>query len=146
MLWHFLFTFWAFTGLLCFALRWRHNRRDSVSNHQPHDCLLNRIVRRRSKNTSKLRVTAFVLGIHRWPVNSPHKGPVTRKMFPSYDVTWSRSNQSMPEVHVATCDHITRYWPALTNWGRYNMTAISQPTLSNAFSFMKIHKFRLKFH
>ena len=25
---------------------------------------------------------AFVWGIHRWPVNSPHKGSVTRKMFP----------------------------------------------------------------
>ena len=25
---------------------------------------------------------AFVWGIHRWPVNSPHKGPVTRKMCP----------------------------------------------------------------
>ena len=25
-------------------------------------------------------------GIHRWPVNSPHKGPVTRKMFPFNDV------------------------------------------------------------
>ena len=25
---------------------------------------------------------AFVRGIHRWPVNSPHKGPVTRNMFP----------------------------------------------------------------
>ena len=25
---------------------------------------------------------AFVRGIHRWPVNSPHKGPVTQKMFP----------------------------------------------------------------
>ena len=24
---------------------------------------------------------AFVRGIYRWPVNSPHKGPVTRKMF-----------------------------------------------------------------
>ena len=24
----------------------------------------------------------FVRGIHRWPVNSPHKWPVTRKMFP----------------------------------------------------------------
>ena len=24
---------------------------------------------------------AFVRGIHRWPVNSPHKGPVTRKKF-----------------------------------------------------------------
>ena len=29
---------------------------------------------------------AFVLGIHRWPVESPHKGPVTRKMFPFDDV------------------------------------------------------------
>ena len=29
---------------------------------------------------------AFVRGIHRWPVNSPHKGPVTRKMFPFVDV------------------------------------------------------------
>ena len=28
---------------------------------------------------------AFVQGIHRWPVNSPHKCPVTRKMFP-FDV------------------------------------------------------------
>ena len=25
---------------------------------------------------------AFVRGIHQWPVNSTHKGPVTRKMFP----------------------------------------------------------------
>ena len=29
---------------------------------------------------------ALVRGIHRWPVNSPHKGPVTRKMFPFDDV------------------------------------------------------------
>ena len=28
----------------------------------------------------------FVRGVHRWPMNSPHKGPVTRKMFPSDDV------------------------------------------------------------
>ena len=28
----------------------------------------------------------FVRGIHRSPVNSPHKGPVTRKMFPFDDV------------------------------------------------------------
>ena len=34
----------------------------------------------------KLRVTAFVKGIHRWPVNSPHKGPVTRNMFTFDDV------------------------------------------------------------
>ena len=29
---------------------------------------------------------AFVRGIHRGPVNSPHKGPVTRKMFPVDDI------------------------------------------------------------
>ena len=29
---------------------------------------------------------AFVRGIRRWLVNSPHKGPVTRKMFPFGDV------------------------------------------------------------
>ena len=29
---------------------------------------------------------AFVWGIHRWLLDSPHKGPVTRKMFPFDDV------------------------------------------------------------
>ena len=29
---------------------------------------------------------AFVRGIHRWPVNSPHKCPVTQKIFPFDDV------------------------------------------------------------
>ena len=32
---------------------------------------------------------AFVRGIHRWPLNSPHKGPATRKMFPFDDaIMW----------------------------------------------------------
>ena len=33
---------------------------------------------------------AFVRGIHRWSVNSPHNGPVTRKMFPFDDVIMTR--------------------------------------------------------
>ena len=49
-------------------LQWRHNGRDGVSNHQPHDCLLNRLFRRRSKKTSKLRVTGLCVG------NSPVTG------------------------------------------------------------------------
>ena len=44
------------------ALLWRHNGRGSISNHQPHDCLLNRLFRRRSKKTSKLRVTGLCAG------------------------------------------------------------------------------------
>ena len=58
------------------SLRWRHNGRDCVSNHQPHNCLLNRLFGRRSKKTQKLRVTGLCVG------NSLHKWPVTRKMFP----------------------------------------------------------------
>ena len=34
---------------------------------------------------------AFVWGIHRRPVNSPHKWPVTRKMFPFDDVIMRRA-------------------------------------------------------
>ena len=68
------------------SLRWRHNDHDSVSNHQPHGCLFNRLFRRRSKKTSKLRVTGLCLGNSPGSVNSPHKGPVTRKMFPFDDV------------------------------------------------------------
>ena len=45
-----------------FTLRWCHNERAGVSNHQPHDCLLKRLFRRRSKVTSKLRVTALCAG------------------------------------------------------------------------------------
>ena len=66
--------------------QWRHNGHDGISNHKSHHCLLNRLFRCKSKKTSKLRVTGFVQGIHRWPVNSPHKGPVTQKKFPFDDI------------------------------------------------------------
>ena len=69
-----------------YALWWRNNDHDSVSNHQPHECLFNRLFRPRSKKTSKLRVTGLCVGNSPAPVNSPHKGPVTRKMFPFDDV------------------------------------------------------------
>ena len=45
--------------LQIWSLQWRHNGRDCVSNHQPHHYLLNRLFRRRSKKTSKLRVTGL---------------------------------------------------------------------------------------
>ena len=50
------------------TLQWRNNERDSVSNHQPYVCLLNRLLRLRWKKTSKLRVTGFCEG------NSPVTG------------------------------------------------------------------------
>ena len=44
------------------TLQWHHNGRDDVSNHQAHDCLLNRLFRRRAKKTSKFRVTCLFAG------------------------------------------------------------------------------------
>ena len=74
-----------FSDIYC-TLQWRHNGRDVISNHRRLDCVLNGLFRRKSKRTSKLRVTAFVRGIHRWPGNSLHKGSVTQEMFPFDDV------------------------------------------------------------
>ena len=71
------------------SLRWRHNDHAGVSNHQPNGCLLNRLFRLRSMKTSKLRVTGLCVGNSPGPVNSPHKGPVTRKIFPFDDVIMS---------------------------------------------------------
>ena len=44
------------------ALRWHHNEGDGISNHQPHDYLLNRLLGRRSKKTSKLHITRLCVG------------------------------------------------------------------------------------
>ena len=75
--------YWICTSV---SLEWRHNGHDIVSNHQPYDCLLNRLFRHRSKKTSKFRVTGLCAVNSPRPVNSPHKGPVTRKMSPFDDV------------------------------------------------------------
>ena len=73
-----LFHFYSFIfvadGKSSTALRWRRNERDGVSNHQPHDCLLNRLFRRRLKETSKLRVTGLCAG------NSPVTGEFPAQM------------------------------------------------------------------
>ena len=80
--WHFL----TLTAIKRYTLHWRHNDHDGVSKHHPHGCLLNRLFRHRSKKTSKPRVTGLCAGNSPGPVNSPHKRPVTRKMFPFDDV------------------------------------------------------------
>ena len=78
-------------GGMPFSLRWRHNGCDGVSNHQPHDCLLNRLFRRRSKKHRSASL-AFERGIHRGPMNSPHKWPVTRKCFHLMTSSWISSD------------------------------------------------------
>ena len=91
----------------CFAsLPWRHNGHDGVSNHQPRHCLFNRLFRRRSKKTSKLRVTGLCAG------NSPVTGEFpaqiasNRKFFHLMTSSWwSPIQNSMIALvfHTITC-------------------------------------------
>ena len=91
------------------TLRWRHNGRHSVSDHQPHDCLLNRLFRRRSKKASKLRVTGLCAG------NSPGTGEFpaqmasnARKMFPFDDVIMDTNDlplDQLPSIYGVLMRH-----------------------------------------
>ena len=67
----------------CVSLQWLHNEHDGV----PYDqCFVScstvcwGIDQRKHQSSASL---AFVRGIHRWLVDSPHKGPVTQRIFPS---------------------------------------------------------------
>ena len=61
---------WSITG----TLLWRHDEPNGVLNHQPHDCLLNRLFGHRPKKISKLRVTGLCAG------NSPGTGEFLAQM------------------------------------------------------------------
>ena len=83
-------------GVLCEfnSLWWRHNGRDGVSNHQPHDCLLHRLFRLRSKKTSKLHVTGLCAG------NSPGTGefPAQMASYAENVSIWWRTSSCSDEV------------------------------------------------
>ena len=57
-----------------YPLQWRHDGLYCISNHQPHHYFLSRLFGRRSKETSKLRVTGLYAG------NSPGTGEFPAQM------------------------------------------------------------------
>ena len=67
------------------TLQWHHNKGHDVSNHRHFDGLLKPLFRCTSKKNQSSASLAFVRGFQRWPMDSPHKGPVTRKIFPFDD-------------------------------------------------------------
>ena len=79
------------------TLEWRHNVHDGVSNQQPHDCLLNRLFRRRS--TSKLRVTGLCVG------NSPvtSEFPAQRSSNAENVSIWWRHHDSKTPTGYCFC-------------------------------------------
>ena len=90
---------WSWRALI--SLQWRHNGCDGVSNHQPHDCLLNRLFRCRSKKTSKLRVTGLCAG------NSPVTGEIPAQMAANAETVsiWWRHHVDMACLQKKTRKH-----------------------------------------
>ena len=65
------------------TLQWRHNGSQLTSITIVYSTVYSDADQRKHQSSASL---AFVRGIHRGPVISPHKWPVTRKMFPFNDV------------------------------------------------------------
>ena len=93
-----LVLYYLFANISSNALQWRHNGHGGVSNHQPHNCLLNRLFRRRSKKTSKLRVTGLCAG------NSPVTGEFPAQMVSNaenFSIRWRHHGYfNSPADHV----------------------------------------------
>ena len=81
-------------------LQSRHNDRDGVSNNQPHDCLLNRLFGRISKETSKLRVTGL------WVGHSPVTGefPAQRAINAEKVSIWWRHHAKLQHTYNIICE------------------------------------------
>ena len=92
------------------TLPWRHNEHDCVSNHQPYDCLLNRLFSCRSKKISKLHVTGLCAGNSPVIGEFPARWPVTRKMFPFDDVIIKQSDEVPPPVHTGATPEGLLLW------------------------------------
>ena len=85
-------------------LQWRHNERDGVSNHlRLYLIVCSSADKREYQNSASL---AFMCGIHRWPVNSLPKGPVTQKCFPSMTSSCYGIEESNSRVTLYTAGHL----------------------------------------
>ena len=87
--------------LALITLQWRHSGRYNVSNHQPHDCLLNRLFSRGSKKTSKLRVSGLCAG------SSPVTGEFPAQMATNAEnvsIWWRRHDRGEMAIRVVCID------------------------------------------
>ena len=99
----------AHCDVIIMTLRWRHNGLDGISNHQPHHCLLSRLFGRRSKKTSKLRVTGLCAG------NSPGTGEFPSQMASNAEnasIWWRHHESFIVRGYVNSASKLTfQNWP-----------------------------------
>ena len=89
--------------VLVFSLQWGDNERDGVSNHRHLDFLLNRLLRRRSKKTPKLRVTGLCEG--NWPVTGEFP-PLKTSNVENVSIWWRHHIRCFCHMPPVTNKHI----------------------------------------
>ena len=114
-----------------YTLEWHHNGRDnSISNHQPHDCLFNRLCRHRSKKTSKLCITGLCAG------NSPGTGE-----FPTQMASDAENVPIWWRYHAVFCfqmSHLREHGADVFNLGKNTEHFTATPHLLERSLFVRL--------
>ena len=118
----------------CISLQWRHNGREGVSNHQPHFCSLDRLFRRRSRKTSKLRVIGLCVG------NSPVTGELPAQMASNAEnvsIWWRHHGYSCILIQHCRAIVIVKHqlFPVLPDPSNWNVSALFTKKISNQHWF-----------
>ena len=73
---------------------------NDVWNQRQLDCLFNSLISLMKRYSKVPHYWPFVRGMHRWPMHSPHKGPVMRKAFPDV-ITGCSSLMQYPQFRLS---------------------------------------------
>ena len=143
-LWYFL--------LICLSNGWANNRDAcDLTRHYAHyggTVMGNQINHRLERCPLIARIFKPLTPINNLPIihcklNSVCRWPHTEPALCCTDSSCMHSLQT-PGSYGDTCACLTHL--LLTHWGRDKMASIFQTTISIAFSWMKMFKFRLRFH
>ena len=133
-------------GVMTLTLHWRHNERGGVSDHQSRDCLLNRLFKRRSKKTSKLRVTGLCAG------NSPmtDEFPAQRASNAENVSIWWRHHDGMMRIsyyrpfvmgmHWSLVEFTNQWWIPITKGINVDIWYVFVVSITNLLDKQSMHR------
>ena len=116
------------------------------------------------RNGATLLITHPILAILPWVNTMPADALAPKVASVSAGMILTPQNGNMPssaskdlKIHMTFLLIYSVWWTVspycaelllgnLTHWGRDKMAAVFQTTFSNAFSWMKMYKFRIRFH
>ena len=124
------------------ALQWRHNEA-MASQITSLTIVYSGADQRKHQSSASL---AFLWGIHRWPVNFPHKVPVTRKISPFEDVIMDNTHLSIEFFYHRAALYLQCHaWLATDEFASHSKTLPNLPQIARGITwFSRLPKNKLK--